>query len=66
MKNPSLIQEFHLTVSNVDRRGFIYQLETLGIASDAEKAVDSQKHVIQKPTFPRPTTISCPISQDAV
>jgi len=65
MKNPSPIKEFSLTVSNIGRRGFIYQPETLGITAQAEKQ-SIQKYAIQKPTFARPSSISCPISQDAV
>jgi len=62
MKSAGLVQEFRLTVSNTSRRSFIYRLETIGIAPEAESQTISKK-LIQKPTT---HTKTCPAPQTAV
>jgi len=58
MKSAGLVQEFRLTFSNRNRRGFMYQLEILGIAPKAEIQANSKK-LIQKPKI---HSKSCPAS----
>lgn len=44
MKSAGLVQEFRLTFSNANRRGFMYQLEILGIAPEAEIQANSKNN----------------------
>jgi len=59
MKSAGLVQEFRLTFSNRNRRGFMYQLEILGIAPEAEIQANSKKKLIQTPKI---HSKSCPAS----